>query len=76
MRTTVAIDDDVLEAARKLAAARNQSLGRTISELMRRGLSAGRQQAEPADRFPTFSVRDDSGPITIDDVKADEDEAD
>jgi hypothetical protein len=76
MRTTVAIDDDVLEAARKLAAARDQSLGRVVSDLMRRGLAV---RAEPRVRdlgFPTFEVRDDSPPITLEDVKRDEDEAD
>lgn len=73
MRTTVAIDDDVLDAARKLAAARDQSLGQVVSELMRRGLAVragtGRERG-----FPTFEVREDSPPITLEDVKRDEDE--
>ena len=39
MRTTLEIDDDVMQAARELASLKNQGLGRTISELARRGLA-------------------------------------
>lgn len=80
MRTTVAIDDDVLDAARKLAAAHEQSLGKVVSDLMRRGLAArrGYPAENPAanEAFPTFEVREDSPPITLEDVKRDEDEPD
>jgi hypothetical protein len=38
MRTTLEIDDDVMEAARKMARLKNRGIGRTISELARRGL--------------------------------------
>jgi len=76
MRTTVAIDDDVLEAARKLAAVRDQSLGQVVSELMRRGLAVRTGYRTDASGFPTFEVRDDSPPITLEDVKRDEDEPD
>lgn len=74
MRTTVAIDDDVLEAARKLAAARDQSLGKVVSDLMRRGLAVRTSYPAEDDAFPTFEVREDSPPITLEDVKRDEDE--
>lgn len=73
MRTTISIDDDVLEAARKLAAAQNRPLGRVVSALMRRGLTA-RTVYPSASGFPTFEVREDSPPITLADVKRDEDE--
>lgn len=76
MRTTVAIDDDVLDAARKLAAARDQSLGQVVSELMRRGLALRTEYPAGEGGFPTFEVRDDSPPITLEDVKRDEDESD
>lgn len=74
MRTTLNLDDDVLEAARKLAAARNQPLGGAVSDLMRRGLTA--RTAYPATRndFPIFCVAENSPPITLGDVKRDEDE--
>ena len=38
MRTTLEIDDDVIQAARELARLKNQSVGRAISDLARRGL--------------------------------------
>ena len=76
MRTTVAIDDDVLEAARKLAEARAQPLGRVVSDLMRRGLAI-RQEYPAGDHvFPMFQVKEGSPPITLHDVKRDEDEPD
>jgi hypothetical protein len=38
MRTTLEIDDDVMVAAKEVARLKNQGIGRTISELARRGL--------------------------------------
>jgi len=38
MRTTLEIDDDVMQAARELARLKNQGIGRAISDLARRGL--------------------------------------
>ena len=38
MRTTLEIDDDVLQAAKELAAMRATSAGKILSELARRGL--------------------------------------
>jgi len=37
MRTTLALSDDALELARKLARRRRVSLGEAVSELVRRG---------------------------------------
>lgn len=76
MRTTLSIDDDALEAARKLAAARNQPLGRVVSELLRRGLAARSAYTGARDEFPTFRVAEGSPPISLEDVKRDEDEPD
>lgn len=39
MRTTLEIDDDVMQAAREMARLKNQGVGRTISDLVRRGLA-------------------------------------
>jgi len=73
MRTTLDIDQTALEAARQLAAHRAQSLGAVVSELILKGLRA----EVPATRkagFPVFA--NTSGKtITLDDVKAAEDEA-
>jgi len=38
MRTTLAIDDDLLAAAKAMAQARSVSVGEVVSELMRKGL--------------------------------------
>ena len=38
MRTTIDIDDDVLQAARELAENRGTTLGRVLSELVRKAL--------------------------------------
>lgn len=74
MRTTLSIDDNALEAARKLSAARHQSLGRVVSDLMLRGLAMPASEPGSDDGFPVFRVAEDSPPITLDDVKRDEDE--
>ena len=39
MRTTLDLDDDILQAAKELAHSRGTTAGRIISELARRGLS-------------------------------------
>lgn len=38
MRTTLDIDDDVLQAAKELAAARGKTAGQVVSDLIRKGL--------------------------------------
>lgn len=47
MRTTLAIDDDVLAAARALAQSQNRSLGEVVSDLARKALTP----AQPAPKF-------------------------
>ncbi len=59
MRTTLTIDDDVLQAARALAAARGCSLGSVLSELARKGLKPSAPVTYRGD-FPVFEVREDS----------------
>ncbi|MHB8695838.1 MAG: antitoxin [Solirubrobacteraceae bacterium] len=46
MRTTLDIADDVVAAAKELAAAQRRSLGSVISELARRGLTPARVEAD------------------------------
>ncbi len=56
MRTTLDIADDVVAAAKELAAAERRSLGSVISELARRGLTPARVEAEaglPVIRVPS-----------------------
>jgi plasmid stability protein len=73
MRTTLQIDDDVLESARVLAATNGSSVGAVISELARRALRPTQPRADLA--FPTFDVALDAPPITMADVARALDEA-
>ena len=54
MRTTVRIDDDVLMAAKSIAASQGRSLGEVLSELARRGLEP--RQPRRAGVVPVFDV--------------------
>jgi hypothetical protein len=67
MRTTLSIDDDVLQAARCLADARHIPLGEAISTLARRGMQQiGLRQS--AAGIPVFDVPADFPLITDADV--------
>jgi hypothetical protein len=74
MRTTIDLDPELLAAARKLAAARSQSLGKVISDLALRALKTqtGRGSTTRSG-FPVFKVRKGAPPISLEDVKLDED---
>ena len=67
MRTTLDLDDDVLLAARELAAERRRSLGTVISELARRGLTPARVDAEGD--LPVIRVPAGTPPITAEMVR-------
>jgi hypothetical protein len=69
MRTTVDLDDDVLAAAKALAAAERRSLGKVVSDLIRRGL-APRAVVDDDDLFPVVRVGSEAGPITAERVRA------
>lgn len=50
MRTTLDIDDDVLQAAKELSRSRGRTAGSVISELARRGLAnSGSKPKEPTE---------------------------
>lgn len=68
MRTTLQIDDDVLEAARALARMEAKSLGEVVSRLARKGL-APRPQEGTDRNFPVFAVSEDEPPITPEHVR-------
>jgi len=59
MRTTLSIDEDVLRAAKALAAAQGRSIGSVVSELARKGLKPSAAIAY-RDDFPVFDVHGDS----------------
>lgn len=66
MRTTLAIDDDVLEEAKQIAASDGRSVGAVISSLARRSLAP--ITIAVRDGFPVFDVRDDAPRISAHDV--------
>ena len=68
MRTTLAIDDDVLTAAKGIAQAQGKTIGAVISELARRGL-APRPQYRRRGGLPVFFVSENAPPITGEMVK-------
>ena len=74
MRTTLNIDDEILDAARSIAEERNLSVGTVLSDLARRGLRpAGADRRKRTD-FPVFDVSQDGTILTLDRVKRHEDE--
>jgi hypothetical protein len=68
MRTTLDIDDDVVAAARELAAEERRSLGSVISELARRGLTPARVE-DDGDGVPVIRVPAGTPPITAEMVR-------
>ncbi len=68
MRTTLTLDDDVFELASRQSKLRGVSLGRTVSDLMRRGLSAG-TPTEKMNGVVVFRLPTDSPRVTTDDVR-------
>lgn len=67
MRTTLDIEDDVITAARALAASEGSSLGRVVSRLARRGLAAASRVNDAG--LPAFVVPQDAPPLTLDLVR-------
>lgn len=68
MRTTLTIDDDVLEIVVRQSKARGVSLGRTVSDLVRRGLQAP-TPSTAREGVVVFRLPDDSPSVTTDDVR-------
>ncbi|WEJ12311.1 CopG family transcriptional regulator [Sinorhizobium prairiense] len=63
MRTTLAIDDDVLIAAKAMATQQQRSVGEVISELARRSLRRPRNGGE-RNGIPLLSARPDANDAT------------
>ena len=64
MRTTIAIDDDVLAAAKGLAARERRSIGEVISALARQALRRDAPIAATRNGVPLLPGRDDAPPVT------------
>ncbi len=67
MRTTIAIDDDILAAAKHLAERENKSLGEVITLLARQGLSRQPRGVARAVRngVPLLPARKGATPVTL-----------
>jgi hypothetical protein len=74
MRTTIDLDPEILSAARQIAADRSISIGKAISELARKGLET-RVKNTSRQGFPVFHVPRGARPLTLEDVRSDEDDA-
>ena len=68
MRTTLNLDDDVLDLAKIYAESRSLALGRAVSDLVRRGLTAERP-FRMVNGFPVFELPPDSPEVTTEMVK-------
>jgi hypothetical protein len=68
MRTTLTLDDDILELAARQAKLRGVSLGKTVSDLVRRGLQAPTPSQQEGG-LVTFRLPSDSPRVTTDDVR-------
>ena len=78
MRTTLNLNPELLNTAKRLAAARSVALGDVISELAFKGLAAEANALKhdaPSrlSGFPVFNVSAGAALIGLEDVKLDED---
>jgi len=74
MRTTLAIDDDVLAAVRALAEEQGRTIGEVVSDLARRSLCRPTPQAE-RNGVPLLPVSNDQARVTLEIVNGLRDEA-
>jgi hypothetical protein len=64
MRTTLDIDEDVLETAKELAARRSTTAGRVISDLVRSALAPRDQAARKRNGVPLLPGRKNGSLVT------------
>ena len=64
MRTTLVIDDDVLNAAKEMAASENRSIGEVISSLARSALTPAEPKAKTRNGVPLLKVRKGAPRVT------------
>ena len=69
MRTTLAIDDDVLAAAKGLAAQQRKTVGEVISDLARRSLSPRASSGKLRNGIPLLPTAGSAVPVTSELVK-------
>ncbi|MBP8257157.1 MAG: hypothetical protein KAX37_07505 [Opitutaceae bacterium] len=69
MRTTLDLDDDVLETAKALAAKQRKPLGEVVSALLRRAVEPRSQPSTKRNGLPLFPVSQGARPVTPELVK-------
>ena len=67
MRTTLNLDDDVLEAVKSIADAQNTTAGKVLSELARKSLAPSGRESKCRTRngFVLFPPRKNGKPVTM-----------
>ena len=68
VRTTITLDDDVFKLAARQAKLRGLSLGKTVSDLVSRGLNAP-TPSQDKDGLVVFQLPADSPKVTTDEVR-------
>lgn len=69
MRTTLDIDEDVLQAAKELAMTRRSTAGKILSELARKGLQPSREhRPETRNGVPLLPAKGEEGFVTLEEV--------
>jgi hypothetical protein len=64
MRTTLAIDDDVLSAAKEMAAIEKKSVGEVISSLARKALTPEKSKGKTRNGVPLLKIRKGAPRVT------------
>ncbi len=65
MRTTLDIDEDVLQAAKELSAMHNTTMGKMLSELARRGLEPRDELTAVRSGVPVLPPQPGIGPVGL-----------
>ena len=72
-RTTLTLEKDVYQVAKRYAAARGVRLGKAVTELVRRGLAA-RETTRTKNGLVVFDLPTGSPPVSGEDVRRVEDD--
>lgn len=65
MRTTLTIDDDLLQVAKELAVLRKVTTGEVISELMRKALHSSDEGSGTRNGVPVLPRNSKAGPVSM-----------
>ncbi len=70
LRTTLAIDLDMLQTARERAEARGETLGKVVSDMMQESLATRAPAPEYRNGIKLLPRRDFTGKVSVEDVDA------